>query len=147
MCESRRDSVLQPRVGVFQQPWGTAEPGDPTPTGLRQRRGKQTFKNRHNPFQGCDLISFSQGWLKNANPGLEDEIPSGFIPRPRIHQLDFAGRLQSFRPPPKILEPEGLPKLAHRSSKRRTFHPKIWNLEPGRAWNLLKSSGGFGHVS
>jgi hypothetical protein len=23
----------------------------------------------------------SQGWLKNANPGLEDEIPSGFILR------------------------------------------------------------------
>jgi hypothetical protein len=29
--------------------------------------------NRPEPFQGCELIPFStQGWLKNANPGLED---------------------------------------------------------------------------
>jgi hypothetical protein len=38
------------------------------------------MQNRHNPFQGCEFDFFSpQGWLKNANPGLEGEIPSGFI--------------------------------------------------------------------
>ena len=38
------------------------------------------FKNRHNPVHEFDFFS-SQSWLKNANPGLQDEIPSGFIPR------------------------------------------------------------------
>jgi len=58
---------------------GTAAPRDPTPTGLR-RPPSSNIQNRHNPFQGCEFDFFPpQGWLKNANPELEDEIPSGFI--------------------------------------------------------------------
>ena len=34
------------------------------------------FKNRHNPVHEFDFFS-SQSWLKNANPGLQDEIPFG----------------------------------------------------------------------
>ena len=84
VCESRRDSVLQPRVGVF-----SANPGERQKQEIQPRRGcvsdaSSKIQNRHNPFQGCELISLPpQGWLKNANPGLEDEIPSGFIPRRR----------------------------------------------------------------
>ena len=39
-------------------PGGTAEPGDPTPTGLRQRP-LSNMQNRHNPFQGCEFDFFS----------------------------------------------------------------------------------------
>ena len=61
-----------PGLAFFSQPWGTAEPRDPTPTGLRQPPSGN-MQNRHNPFQGCEFDFFSpQGWLKNANPGLED---------------------------------------------------------------------------
>jgi hypothetical protein len=57
-------------LAFFSQPWGTAEPRDPTPDGLRQPPSSN-MQNRHNPFQGCEFDFFSP-------QGLDDEIPSEF---------------------------------------------------------------------
>ena len=74
------------------------------------------MQNRHNPFQGCEFDFFSpQGWLKNANPGLEDEIPSGFIPR-----LVFDNPIRD----------TGLAAYGHRLSNRSCIVLRIVYLTP-----------------
>jgi hypothetical protein len=60
-------------VGVFQPTLGKRKATDPTRNGLRQQHALAQRSKPAEPFQGCELISLStQGWLKNANPGLED---------------------------------------------------------------------------
>jgi hypothetical protein len=70
-----------PGLAFFSQPWEPQNPEIQPQRGCVMRRPKQ-YSEPTQPFQGCEFDFFSpQGWLKNANPGLEDEIPSGFIPR------------------------------------------------------------------
>jgi hypothetical protein len=70
--ESRRDSVLQPRVGVFQPTLGKRKSKEPTPTGCVDNWAGAKIQIG-TTLSGLQINFFStQGWLKNANPGLED---------------------------------------------------------------------------
>jgi hypothetical protein len=70
-----------PGLAFFANP-GNGSTKRSNPNGVASATvGSSKIQNRHNPFQGCELISLSsQGWLNHANPGLEDKTPSGFIP-------------------------------------------------------------------
>jgi hypothetical protein len=69
-----------PGLAFFSQPWEQQNQE------IQPRRGcvsdrSSNIQTDTTLFRVANLISlFPQGWLKNANPGLEDEIPSGFMP-------------------------------------------------------------------
>ena len=73
------DSVLQPRVGVFSANPGKRCGKRSNPNGVASTTQARANIHTDTTPSGLQLIYLlTQGWLKNANPGLEDRIPSGF---------------------------------------------------------------------
>jgi hypothetical protein len=66
-----------PGLAFFSQPWGTAEPREPTPTGLRRRRFEQDPKPTQ-PFSGLRIDFFiSPGLAEKRQPWTGGQNPFG----------------------------------------------------------------------